>query len=419
MFCPNCGMKNDEDALFCESCGTRLTDEQQPEPAQVQTELVQAESVQPSEYYTAPAEYQTPAPMEKNKVILVVEVILAVAAIALFICTGKNIFSVDHVAGNYFKTLMDADWDKVYDFLDVTETEFINKDAFVAAQEGNEAQNYNTYNVKSDTSSGILADVVITYGTKEGERTEYVTLNKQKQKKFFMFDSWKVNAIDYVCKNITVDVPDGVEIHLDGKKISSEYLEDSEDGNQEYIIPAVFFGEHEVEFAIDGLDKVTEHVYVDEDDYYISCNAWSISEDEQKKIVNELYLDIQKIYKAEIAGEDYSNVSSLFSTRAREDAEFGYTNLSDQLSGGEVSKIQFNNISADSMGAYIEGGRVYSSVHVSYEYSVNYMSYDYWDGRFYPETASDSGEAYCTMEYEDGKWLLADFSVPSIYFDSY
>ena len=24
MFCQNCGAKNDDDAIFCESCGTRL-----------------------------------------------------------------------------------------------------------------------------------------------------------------------------------------------------------------------------------------------------------------------------------------------------------------------------------------------------------------------------------------------------------
>ena len=32
MFCPNCGTKNDDDALFCGECGTRLAEEM-PEAA--------------------------------------------------------------------------------------------------------------------------------------------------------------------------------------------------------------------------------------------------------------------------------------------------------------------------------------------------------------------------------------------------
>ena len=31
MFCPNCGTKNDDEALFCEACGTPLREVEAPE----------------------------------------------------------------------------------------------------------------------------------------------------------------------------------------------------------------------------------------------------------------------------------------------------------------------------------------------------------------------------------------------------
>ena len=33
MFCPNCGTKNDDDALFCANCGTKLEVAAAPAPA--------------------------------------------------------------------------------------------------------------------------------------------------------------------------------------------------------------------------------------------------------------------------------------------------------------------------------------------------------------------------------------------------
>ncbi len=42
MFCPNCGTKNEEEALFCGNCGTRLViDVPQEEPAQPEVTPVQ------------------------------------------------------------------------------------------------------------------------------------------------------------------------------------------------------------------------------------------------------------------------------------------------------------------------------------------------------------------------------------------
>ncbi len=65
MFCPNCGTKNDDDALFCANCGTKLevpTPVAEPAPAPVETAPVAEPAPAPVE--AAPVAEPAPAPVE-------------------------------------------------------------------------------------------------------------------------------------------------------------------------------------------------------------------------------------------------------------------------------------------------------------------------------------------------------------------
>lgn len=76
MFCPNCGHKNEEDARFCEGCGTPLTDAQPIQPQQsayqqdippIQPEIPPVQQEIPPVFYTPPVDMAGQGNIKKKK----------------------------------------------------------------------------------------------------------------------------------------------------------------------------------------------------------------------------------------------------------------------------------------------------------------------------------------------------------------
>ena len=233
MFCPNCGTKNEDDALFCASCGTRLVEDtvqntdtisQTPETVEA-TEPVVTGSIAPEQPAggfdpnqaaggfnpnQAAGNFKAPAvKMDKWMMIVIVEAVVAVFAIVMFFNIGKKTFGYESVASNYFEAMMNGDWGNAYDFLDVSESDFLNKDMFIAANKDKGITEYNTYNIDSSTESKVSADVSISYREKSSSSTsnEYISLNRQGKKNFLFFDSWKVSPDEYICESFEIQAP--------------------------------------------------------------------------------------------------------------------------------------------------------------------------------------------------------------------
>ena len=67
MYCPNCGQKNGDDAVFCMRCGSRIPDAVQPEPMQpepIRSEPIQPEPMQPEPIRSGPMQADTMQPGE-------------------------------------------------------------------------------------------------------------------------------------------------------------------------------------------------------------------------------------------------------------------------------------------------------------------------------------------------------------------
>ena len=174
MFCPNCGTSNDEGALFCANCGTRLefesvvTEEsaasdnnavpQQPEvqtqaQVDVQPQVTQInEQVQP-QVQTAQVDVQPqvtpmyeqpqngtmgnsakkPFKLSKKIVIIGVAAVAVIAAVIVFICVGNSLTNYKKTAGSYVKAVEECDWAKAYSLVQIPDSEFLTKNAFITA----------------------------------------------------------------------------------------------------------------------------------------------------------------------------------------------------------------------------------------------------------------------------------------------
>ncbi len=79
-------------------------------------------------------------PFKVNKLAVVTGILSVafIASIVVFFVVGKNTFSAQNVATDYFKAIINGDWDVAYDMMDMEESDFINKDMFVKAVNGSD-----------------------------------------------------------------------------------------------------------------------------------------------------------------------------------------------------------------------------------------------------------------------------------------
>ena len=186
MFCQNCGAENIEEATFCESCGAKL---EKPD--------TKIPSSQNQTAFTAQKVMSRKSRMNKKDIILI-----AMAAIAIFLCYEckvlvENYTTPEYIAKCYFKDVMSGNSDDAFAYLDVEESDFVNKDYFSTVVENIGCKSITNFKVKESYTEkgkkGFGADVDIIYHLKEdaSDYTFSVQLEKQPEKKWFFFDTWK------------------------------------------------------------------------------------------------------------------------------------------------------------------------------------------------------------------------------------
>lgn len=168
MFCPNCGTKNEDDALFCGNCGTRLvidvpqetpvqeSVEEEPEVTPVQenvpagseetpvqesvkaepevTPVQQSVPVQPQQAFgqqpVQPTQFtgqnsgqqpanNKPARFPKGIIAIVAAGVAVIAAIIIFVCVGNNVTDYKKTAKQYVKAVAECEWNDAYSLINL------------------------------------------------------------------------------------------------------------------------------------------------------------------------------------------------------------------------------------------------------------------------------------------------------------
>jgi hypothetical protein len=120
----------------------------------------------------------------------------------------------EKVAKDYFEALKSQDFETVYSYLDLEDSEYINKDNFVKIQEdSNNFSNIGDYEVVPSISSKLKLSslntnsedlITIQYNINDLDEPQKLKIHllKQPEKKFLFFNTWKVDASDYVANHI-------------------------------------------------------------------------------------------------------------------------------------------------------------------------------------------------------------------------
>ena len=414
------------------------TQTQNPNPAPANTASYQIPNqpqMQPNAY-AAPNGYSAPVyapqraprkPINPFMIVSLVEIVAFCIMIAVFFKVGQNTFGYENVAKNYFKSIANCDWDEVYGELELKESAFINKDAFLEMRKEDDKISYSKINAES-TADKNTALVTITYFEKGSDYASdelQVKLTRQSKKSFLFFDNWKVSSDNYVINDFTIYAPQGADVYLDNQVIPDKYItkKSSSKTSDCYQIPQMFAGNHTSFISFDGFTGPETPLYAQYDYDYLSLeyDSLSVTSKQQEEILNTAYGILQKELAAGVAGNDFSTIEDLFADDYVTDAKDSYNNyfLDNFTASGSrsaVKKLSLNNVTGSFSDFRISDGIIYAEVLISYDYTVDYRKKDWWTDKYEKATYDGDSSTRYYLQYQDGTWKLASSSFPSIYY---
>ncbi len=405
MVCYRCKMKQSEDALFCENCGASLKN-----PAK--TALVPP--------YAGENGYAAKS-MEKWKILLAVEIIIAIFAAVCLFMNVAGLFEAPKVGERFFAAVTSGDWEEAYSMLEVDESEFINAAAYRKANEPYGASQVSAYSVseKIDLEQGLGAKTITVTYRKKGEsydNTYYVYLNKQAKKKFLFFEDWKVNPERNLVKDFSVEIPKGASAKIDGIDLSKSYFNGNEESFDSYTVPLLFAGMHEVTVSMENMETVEERFDTANNSSYSLYNM-KVSDDAMKKALELAGGNLQKIYAAALHGSTFTAVAELFTSNQESGIEESYQDFMESMQEEDYSKIESVDMSGISGTAksYMENGMAVIEVDMPFEYKLAY-SYEDWNGKRQTDTYKDEDSVTFYFIYENGSWVLSNLGCHSLYY---
>ena len=458
MFCPNCGTHNEDDSLFCGSCGTSLKEVNNPvENIPVENTPVenipvenipvgnnQVENVQMdnssvgnvvpdnnvmqqmngvySQQQMAPKPPKKPIKINKYVIMTPIFALTFIIAIVAFVLVGKSTYSAETVATDYFEAIANGDWKTAYEMMDISDSEYISQDLFEKAMVKNLGTEIKDYKVKRVRESGFGAVVDITYREKGGSTDESIsiTLNEADKNGFLFFKTWKVSSQEFVAKDFTIYTAKGATLYLDGNKVSEKYIDSQDTYNDVYKIPKLFKGTHTLQIEVGDFKGDAELYEVMGDSYSYTINSVYISEEQQKEIMDIGYGYMTDIIDAAVKGKKFDSVENIFTSDVADDAKSRYDDYFacdfyavDKEEG--ITVVELSDVEGDVESYGVSDGKVYISIRMEYDVLNTGLEKSWWDGTI-SEGKDDYGSAttYVRMEYVDGEWLISDeYSIPT------
>lgn len=456
MFCPNCGTKNEDDAMFCAGCGMNFaqikeTQNEQPvqenvQPAQQNVQPAQ-ENVQPAQENVQPQAQPKPVkekkprkPVSKKLIGLIAAGAAVIAAVIIFVAVGFSVSSCDKAAVKYVEALYSGDFGTVYNNIDVPEGEFMSKDMFIFAcqnrpvyksvsaevheltelekklQEIEDQWNMSSGNEESSDQKKVNVDFSyyetdeeISSSSTPGKSSTDVSMVKADGKVMLFFPKWRVDNKQFIAKDFTISVPKGYKLYLDGVEVAQKYLDNTEesDSYDTYRIDVIFKGQHKM--------RMTSEIYEDYED------TFSISYDEQtarysqtgvkkevlEQLGNKAIEDVDTLYQKVIAETSFEEIGLDFSEDEDRRASLkktwnSFTESQVKRSRGNLKKIEFSKTKASASR--------YSSTLVQVNVSFSYKA-TLDEGSDAKDVSADNRSVTLYYRYENGKWCIYSMSL--------
>lgn len=411
MFCGECGAKNEKNSQFCSECGKPLEGEQTTSNNPV--------SNKPKER----------KPMSKKNKIIITVGLAFVVILGIGYKVGSDLTNPKKIAEDYIKALVKMDGNKLYDYIEIDgDTTFASKEMFtnMLKEDSDEAEiiNYKITDIEYGDSK-LSAEVTYKYTTSSStsERTDTVNLTKQKNKKFLIFDNWKIadlSSDSLLIEDYVVKVPKDAKVVYGGVEVASKYLnqEKSTTKLDAYVLPKVFIYDTTVKATLtNGIELEDE---TRPTSYRNSCTLEfdedSITDSTKEKLISKTKESLTTTYNNAIAQKEFSEIKATF--------EYGNIDLSDfeqsyqtlvtklKSTSRTLTSIEFTDMSIYDVSLTTEG-YIEVEVRASFDYTTKSTSYN-------GEETTDEDDDYkyitATYSYDNGEYHLVDLTKLQYYF---
>ena len=345
-----------------------------------------------------------------SKIAILEWVAVAVLLVGSYMMAQKY-FSAGQAAKQYFTALMSGKVSDAYQFVDVAADGMVNEANFktVVAQQG--CKKISGYDIMRDVEkSNHMHEITIRYNVKESQEDFYYTvcMEKSSEKKFYLFDQWKVNVGDVIAKKVQVTVPSGTKVSIDGKELSEDWKKVQEDGDC-YTIPKMFYGTYEAKATHPIYEDETFTFRVDGEESTGRLPGFTKVKEEALQDVTEQAMNDFKVYwngmTKKTGFSQLQNLSQL--SEENYSSEDDYANMLSRMASGKnegIVALTFDDLNVRAVTEN-DGDGLWVQVEFTADMAYTFNAYDYWYETTYMERRTDSYQGTLYYVYEDGKWL--------------
>ncbi len=431
MYCPVCGAKNDDHAVFCENCGHRIQDDTEDLSSFETADLSSFEtadlsgqetkvyggrsSTMDTQVYDDLSDVRSQIDEEGGGKFSVrsirrsdlISVIVAVAAVILCAILFNVWYGAKPVAQKYAEALFERDWNTVYDCISHDRKgDFLTKENFVTAETVGAFGSSETYQITGITVG--LDDLenktyYVSYTTADESDTLLVSLKRNG-----LF--WEVDNTDYVADTYALSVPTGASVSVDKVELSGKYKTGTSGSRDFYTISPIYGHTHYVEVSGAGLEETAQ---------IVSCYSSDpvevevgLDKDTAENIAQQAEEDLKSILEAAARNQKSSSVSVInnMNSDTKEDATYEYDYIRDTVFGYQDNHMELTSYQLSDMEACVytlknSDGRDFLQVDIQANTELNYNKVNYLLGN---GPQSTTGTCTCSLYYiKNGtSWLL-------------
>lgn len=426
MFCPECGTRNPDQAVFCENCGTKIninmeqsgkaSTEQKKAPGimshgedPVKSEVLHHDAGKPVRANEASVPGYPRKPVSKVRKLILAELLLLAVVCFSFYKLGMASTSPQRVALEFVQNVNDKDWNAIYDRLWIMEDKFTSREMMVKGLPSGDpvkAKNYSISDIEiSENGKGTVVWVDFMVPGMSESTSIPVSLVKDEEKRFFLFDTWKV-VPDFMAYDYEVKVPKGSKVTLGGILLDDSYLVEKDDYISYYSIPAIFAGDYEILVSQEPLEDYVEQVNTAYG--YFSLQDLYLSNETQKDLMERTGKIFEETYEAAFVDKDFNDISHLFQGEKTKTnpqnavLKEEYEVLAEYLRVGIEGIARRLDVYPSTASTVLlienDGINVTVRIPIDGEYEENYQGSNYY-GSVY-------GTAFYYYTYTNGEWMI-------------
>lgn len=159
-------------------------------------------------------------------------------------------------------------------------------------------------------------------GRLESPFSQVITLKKEDEKFLFLFDRWRIDSADLTGTRITIRVPLGAELTVDGQPVPETELRKKSEEDQDFELGSMFVGKHEFTVKLDGFLEYTDTFPVEAKDYMdepivtVTTNHMAPNLDNQNKARDLVQEIIPKVYECVLSRSAFEYFLSQVATES-------------------------------------------------------------------------------------------------------